>query len=265
MAQFALGQWSPDTQANTPTSTLCRDVSPELDEVDSFPTPIPRPQHLPLRITSLIPALAKLDALYDPEDHMNTREEYDLNDTMTQEGAAAYYDHNVKRMAYVQLSARRLQAAMGMCNANTFNLPLDTPKRVIPPAGLMDGYKPIPVTPLAAHSSSLFGPPIKGAPQKDTRRAARVIRKKDSGIGLNDQTTPVPIGLEVIDKKTGKGLREFMLAKGKEHGIRKREAKEISFWDFTTNLRTCVPKQEQLFLYDVTEPGDRIDVYEIDL
>jgi len=258
-------QWLPENRAYTEHATLDRDVSPELDEVDSFPTPRPPPRNLPLRISSLGPSLAKLDALYGPDYHMNTRDEYDIHDMKTIEGATAFHEHNAQRMAYVQLSSQRLQAAMGICNVNAFDLPLDTAKRVITPPGLLDGYKPISITPLTAHNIAPVIAPSNGVSQGAADCGARVLRKKDSGVSLSGQTKPFPIGMDNIDKETGKGLREFMLAKGKEHGMRKREAKEISFWDFTTDLKTSVAKKERALLYDVTEPGDRIDVYEIDL
>jgi len=245
--------------------TFVREVSSELDEIDSFPTPMPRPQNLPLRILSLGPALLKLDALYNPEDHMNTRDEYSTHNAKSKEGVVAFEEHNKTRMAYVQLASQRLQAATGMSNANTFDLPSDTTKRVIVPPSLLDGYKPIPITPLTTHNI----PPVsslKGGPaQEATDGTTRVLCKKDSGISLSGQTTPVPVGIETIDRETGKGLREFMLAKGKEHGMRKREAKEISFWDFKTDLKTCERQEEEFVGYDVAEPGDRIDLYEIDL
>ncbi|KAH6713515.1 hypothetical protein BKA61DRAFT_457145, partial [Leptodontidium sp. MPI-SDFR-AT-0119] len=42
-----------------------------------------------------------------------------------------------------------------------------------------------------------------------------------------------------VDEKTGKGLREWLLSRGKETGTqRKRECRSISFHDFTPDMRT---------------------------
>lgn len=73
------------------------------------------------------------------------------------------------------------------------------------------------------------------------------------------------VGLHVVDKDTGQGLREFLLQKGKEGGMSKRECKSISIHDFTPDVRTLQHTNVLLAHYDVKDPGERCDVYEVDL
>ncbi|KAG9243610.1 hypothetical protein BJ878DRAFT_510016 [Calycina marina] len=243
--------WSPETLTRNRTSTLC---APELEmkPIDSFPTHRPAPKYLPIRTLALGPALDKLDAVHKPAPYTPPSEGKEA-DLTTKEGFVAFQNTWNTRAPYVQLASQRLQATMGVCNDNVFELP-DSPKLLSPP-GLFANYKPIHMTPLFGHCGN----------KQDPVGTPRVLRKKDSGISLGGQTTSVPVGIETVDKVTGKGLREFMLQKGKELGMRKRDAKDISFWDFTPDLRTSAPKEEQFVRYGVMEPGDRIDIYEIDL
>lgn len=85
--------------------------------------------------------------------------------------------------------------------------------------------------------------------------------RRESGIGLVPKS---PVGMQSVDKKTGKGLREFLLQKGKECGMRKQECKSITFHDFTPDMRTGQHQNVMLGHY-AAEMGERVDVYEVDL
>jgi hypothetical protein len=100
-----------------------------------------------------------------------------------------------------------------------------------------------------------------GLLSKLAARGAAGNARVDSGVGFIPK---IPVGMHVVDKTTGKGLREFMLQKGKECGMRKRECKSITFHDFNPTMATGLPSNVLLGHYGV-EKGERIDVYEVDL
>ena len=68
-----------------------------------------------------------------------------------------------------------------------------------------------------------------------------------------------------VDPNTGKGLREWLLSKGKEYGMRKRECRSISFHDFTPDMRSNGWSNKLLGHYAANSAGERVDFYEIDL
>ena len=225
-------QWSPYTQANTRSSTL-RSFSPVCFDPNDFPTPRTPPKGLPLRPLPQSPALAKLDAAIAPLS-LNSSPSEDSNDDLTMKKALRRLEKNIKsREPYVQLASDRLHTVLGLRNESVFDLP-ETPMRISP--------------------TVIQGP-----------SSGRVIRKKDSGLDLNGLSTPIPKGFHSVDKETGKGLREFLLQKGKEYGYRKRECKSISFHDLSSDIRTGQSEPRLLALYDFNGPSNRVDVYEVDL
>jgi len=72
------------------------------------------------------------------------------------------------------------------------------------------------------------------------------------------------VGMHVVDKHTGKGLREFLLLKGSECGMRKLECKSVSFHDTTPAMRGGF-RNVLLGHYGCGTGSDRVDCYEVDL
>ena len=138
---------------------------------------------------------------------------------------------------------------MGLRNENIFDLP--TGIACSPPGGMR----------------GLGGGFGSGSPDAGTSMRAneRGVKRKDSAIGLAGMASRSPLGFHVVDKETGKGLREFLLQRGKEGGMRKRECRSISFHDFTPELRKGSFRNVLLAHYGVENAGERIDCYEVDL
>jgi hypothetical protein len=101
----------------------------------------------------------------------------------------------------------------------------------------------------------------KGGVKAKASARAGGISQKYSGAGFVPKS---PLGMQTVDKETGKGLREFLLQKGKECGMRKRGCKSITFHDFTPDMRTGSHQNVLLGHYGV-EKGERVDVYEVEL
>ncbi|KAH8596883.1 hypothetical protein B0O99DRAFT_739984 [Bisporella sp. PMI_857] len=239
-----VSKWSPSTLTQTQKLTLSSTYN---DPPTAFPAPIPPPIDLPLRPTPQIPALEKLDAV-----HNNPSSQIILNDgndlEQQQQAYKKFQQHIKGRVPYAQLASSRLQAAIGLNNTNTFDLP-EMPKSTYEPYGLR-----VPLLAPAPKNGLVW------------------LRKKDSGVNLGRDGGPgglkaaLPLGMDNgIDKETGNGLREFLLAKGKEYGMRKLECRSISFHDFTPDLHTMVYRNVLLGHYAVTGVSDRADVYEVDL
>lgn len=69
-----------------------------------------------------------------------------------------------------------------------------------------------------------------------------------------------------VNKLTGAGLREFLLLKGEQGLVRKRECNSITFCDFTSDLTTGIFQKKMLGHWTaLREKGERIEVYEVDL
>jgi hypothetical protein len=68
-----------------------------------------------------------------------------------------------------------------------------------------------------------------------------------------------------VDPQTGKGLREWLLSKGKEFGMRKRECRSISFHDFTPDMRNNSWSNKLLGHFVGEGARERVDFYELDL
>ena len=160
--------------------------------------------------------------------------------------------HIKARTPYIQLASARLQAACGIRNDSPFDLP-EPPKRNLSPS--MQALYDMPQEGFAGSTKQVVAGGMKA------KSASRGGERKESGIGFVPKS---PVGMQAIDKETGKGLREFFLQKGKECGMRKQECKSISFHDFTPDMRTGNHQNVLLGHYGV-EKGERVDVYEVDL
>ncbi len=152
------------------------------------------------------------------------------------------------RTPYIELASRRFQAAAGLRN----DLPFDLPE--------------LPMRKLSPNMQALYNVSQEGftasSLDKGGSRAMSAARgKKDGGIAFTPKS---PVGIEAVDRETGKGLREFMLQKAKECGMRKRECKSIGFYDFTPDMRSGF-HQNLLLGHYAAEEGERVDVYEVDL
>ena len=69
-----------------------------------------------------------------------------------------------------------------------------------------------------------------------------------------------------VEKETGRGLREYLLLKGKEGGMQKKiSCRSLEFYDFTPgDLRTSRPRNVLLSRYGA-ERGAKVDFYEVEL
>ncbi|KAH9217041.1 hypothetical protein DL95DRAFT_444927 [Leptodontidium sp. 2 PMI_412] len=162
------------------------------------------------------------------------------------------------RTPYAVLASQSLQAVLGEKNTLDFELP-QVPFNMTPSFGRIASTPPgLPNT-----LSPSFSPRTSSASNTNDRR-------KDSGIYLPSQRSPLspisPWGFNQVDEKTGKGLREWLLSRGKETGTqRKRECRSISFHDFTPDMRTGMHANVLVAHYSGGGLHERADVYEVDL
>ncbi|KAG4427821.1 hypothetical protein IFR05_016695, partial [Cadophora sp. M221] len=162
------------------------------------------------------------------------------------------------RTPYAVLASQSLQAVLGEKNTLDFELP-QVPLNMTPSFGRI--------------ASTPSGSPNTLSPSfsPHTSSASNAIdRRKDSGIYLPSQRSPLspisPWGFNQVDEKTGKGLREWLLSRGKETGTqRKRECRSISFHDFTPDMRTGMHANVLVAHYNGGGLHERADVYEVDL
>lgn len=229
----------------------------------TFPYQLSPPTGLPIRPVSQNPAFAALDAVYNKSSHpilasqgmgcggYNEKED----ETRNKDALKTLEAHIKDRTPYAQLASARLQAVCGVRNDNAFDLP-EFPKRNLSPS--MQSLYDMPKQHLASFPKS--NGDKGGVKVKAAARNSGGITRIDSGVGFVPKSPIAP----TVDKETGKGLREFLLQKGKECGMRKRECKSISFHDFTPDMRNGLHKNILLGHYGV-EKGERVDIYEVDL
>ncbi|KAI9046623.1 hypothetical protein LZ554_009366 [Drepanopeziza brunnea f. sp. 'monogermtubi'] len=169
-------------------------------------------------------------------------------------------EHLKARMGFVALANDRLQAAVGERNSWAFELPEVLLHRT-------------PAT-FGSHlnAPNHRNPPILGNANLTPSSAAKHRsngRRKDSGVALG-RVPPTPLSPLVIsgqvDEVTGKGLREWLLSRGKESGTqKKRECRNIAFHDFTPDAHTGNHSNVLLACYSGGGINERVDAYEIDL
>ena len=226
-----------------------------------FPPQISPPCNVPLRPPPQAPAFAALDAVFNKTSHPKLGSQgiacggYNEEEDETRNKAAlkTLERHIQDRTPYAELASARLQAICGVRNETVFELP-ELAKRNLSPS----------VRALYDKCEVEFGKPnVDKGGMKATAvaRSGGALGRKDGGIGFTPKS---PLGMQLVDKETGKGLREFLLQKGKECGMRKRECKSITFHDFTPDMRTGNHRNILLGHYEA-DKGERVNVYEVDL
>lgn len=175
------------------------------------------------------------------------------------------------RTPYVQLASRRLQAATGSCNEETFTLPQMNRSHLTPTIQALynshNGTRLVgsPSARSVANSSTT-SPTITVNENGFARQVVVDNRRKDSGVGLMSPISPIFASGSQVDEATGAGLREWLLSHGKMNGsIKKRVCKSISFHDFTPEKKTGRFSNVLLAHYAVGSSSERVDVYEVDL
>jgi hypothetical protein len=225
-----------------------------------FPEQLPPPTGLPIRPPSQDTNFPELDTVYNKSllsifgSHgMSCGSNNEEEDERRNQVALKTLEQHIKaRMPYIRLASARIQAACGVRNELPFDLP-ELPKRNLSPN--MQALYNMPKEGFA--NSATSGMDKGGVKAKPAARGGR----KDNGIGFLPKS---PVGMQVVDKETGKGLREFLLQQGKERGMRKQKCKSIAFHDFTPDIRTGNHRNVLLGHYSA-EKGERVDVYEVDL
>lgn len=223
-----------------------------------FPDLFPPPTDIPLRLPPQDPALEELDKVYERSHHPFLGSQglgcggynQKTDESCNNDALKALEQHIKARTPYIQLASSRLQAACSVRNESPFDLPKD-PMRNLSPN--MQGFPP------QGGSTNFPMPGDKGGVKAIS--CGRGNGRKDSGIGFIPKS---PIGMHGVDAETGKGLREFLLQKGKEYGMRKRECKSISLHDFTPDMRSGRHQNVLLGHYE-SGNGQRVDAYEVDL
>jgi hypothetical protein len=102
----------------------------------------------------------------------------------------------------------------------------------------------------------------------DAGTAARTLARNGfsfSPYNLNPLSPLSPLNTPSVDLVTGKGLREWLLSKGKEFGMRKKECRSISFHDFTPDMRNNNWSNKLLGHFVSDGARERVDYYEVDL
>lgn len=118
------------------------------------------------------------------------------------------------------------------------------------------------------------GPGLRGvseaasnSSEHGSTESGNAVDESDSPGGSNSNSnlpkTP-PKLMHLVDKVTGKGLREYLLHKGKEYGMRKLECQSIAFHDFTPKGAT-ESFSNILLAYYAAGKSERITVYEVNL
>ena len=232
-----------------------------------FPPILPTPNGPPSRVQPQLPALRSLDkdipiskilrggneseaqAESCCQDIRNPHDRgYDSAQDETRNKAALKQleAHIKERGPYVHLASSRLQAAMRMRNTLPFNLPQPSISKPIPALNAMR------LASAGMYTSSDSGAKtmLEARDRSGSRASAKSVKKS--------------MKMYTVDQETGKGLREFLLAKGKELGHKKRVCKSISIHDFTPDIRTLAYQNVLLAHYDA-EIKEGVTTYEVDL
>ena len=266
-ADSRYGDSAPGTKTSLPTVNTKTHMSTLRNSIHSPPKGflpfLPPPLNLPVRVASNIEALAQLDAIYQHKlDNGHEPVEFGgqtsgrggpPEEIRTKNAIKALERHIQHRLPYVQLASRRLQAVTGERN----ELPFD-----LPDFGLNSPWSPM------SAGYRVNGPHLDAG-----GLAARAVArggigsgggKKDCRIGMVPSPRSPKGMFHSVEKETGRGLREFLLLKGKEYGMRKRECRSISFHDLTPHEPNQTFSNVLLGHYSVKR-SERVDVYEINL
>ncbi|KAH7346813.1 hypothetical protein BKA65DRAFT_585886 [Rhexocercosporidium sp. MPI-PUGE-AT-0058] len=257
--------YPPLISSQAPTTTTMTDSPDNLPTLtEPFPPLLPAPSNLQIRFQDQDATHSTLDAALSlkeeeeglppllDEGRMVAKGRYEAleeEDELSVRQARKALDEFVRnKTPYAVLASQRLQAVVGEKNSLGFELP----------------QVPLNMTPLFGRiASTTSGPPNLSVGNANDRR-------KDSGIYLPQQRSPLspisPFPFGQVDEKTGKGLREWLLSRGKETGTqRKRECRSISFHDFTPDMRTGTHSNVLVAHYNGGGLHERADVYEVDL
>jgi hypothetical protein len=234
-----------------------------------FPPLLPAPEGPPLRIQPQIQALHSLDRNLstsrvlgdgrksETQDESRCRDignpynrRYNsARDEMRSEAAFKQLEAHIReRGPYVRIASSRLQAAMRMRNTLPYHLPQPSVPRHTPALKTMSHTSAGMDILSDSGATTMLKVGGRGVPRSAAKFAS--IKK--------------PTKMYTVDQETGKGLREFLLAKGQELGHEERECKSISIHDFTPDIRTLAYQNVLLGHYD-TEMGERVAAYEVDL
>ncbi|RFU26028.1 hypothetical protein B7463_g10317, partial [Scytalidium lignicola] len=172
------------------------------------------------------------------------------------------WKHVERRQPFAQSASAKLQAIVGVRNETPFQVP-ETP---VPPVVLNLMRQSRDQNNRFARDGFLNN--IRGY-----GRGPGQVGVGGVGIGVGgpqrgggyDIPLRSPIGMHVVNKYTGAGLREFLLTRGNELGSGRRELKSISFFDCTPDIRTNAEKSVKLAEYDNRSPRHRCNYYEVDL
>lgn len=145
----------------------------------------------------------------------------------------------------IQSASKRLQAAMGVRNDLPFALPRRSVEREVF-QNLSGAWRESAL----ALSRALGG--------------AAGLSGGEGGSGSGDGDGIEQGGLEgLVDEKTGRGLREFLLTQGTN--VRKLSCRSVSFHNLTPEMGTRQHRNEVLGHYQALLASDRVDCYEVDL
>lgn len=151
--------------------------------------------------------------------------------------------HIKERGPYVQLASSRLQAAMRIRNELPFDFPQALPKPVLKN------------TRRASASRNTT---------TDTTGKTTFKARGRTGARAADKPIKKPMKMYTVDEHTGKGLREFLVEKGKERGHKNVKCKSVSIHDITPDMKTLA-HQNVLLGHFNTANGARAEAYEVDL
>jgi hypothetical protein len=205
---------------------------PPSNPATTFPTPLP-PPNIPLRLPPLLdsPILPGSDLILAnrPED----------DEARNNEAYRMLMSHKKDRTPYVLNASERLQAVLNLRNELPFELPT-TPSQ----------------------KRSPLAPALKGLGIEGLGLGLDVPRGVKRDHHGTPTLTPTPTGMNAA--VTEQGLREFLLQRGKEGGMKKVQCSSVTFHDFTPDLRTHA-HQNRVLGHCGAERGCRVDYYEVDL
>jgi hypothetical protein len=221
-------------------STSTPSQRPLTPPIITLPPRLGTPEGLDLRIQPQTPEFVRLDAELSRSSHSSNRSTPHLDEALNR-----LEKHITNRLPYAQFASMRLHAATGIRNESIFDLPE------------LQRFNPAPAL--------IRGPFVSSSTRLSATSISAMNRRKDSGISLYAGVLGEAAGMHVVNKETGKGLREFLLLKGSEYGFRKLECKSVSFHDTTPEISSGEFRNVLLGHYAKTASTDRVDLYEVDL
>ncbi|KAG9229787.1 hypothetical protein BJ875DRAFT_521997 [Amylocarpus encephaloides] len=245
---------------------------------DAFPPFLPAPTDIPIRLPCQEAQLAELDNMFNRKKHAKKGGALSATDeTRNRELGKGYASWIDECTPYVKSASTRLQAVMGERNDMEFELP-EYPLQRSP---LRD------ITTLLTdleRSRPAMSPALKRV--WDTESGTKQIKRARSAAEFDHATSSAdnlfheelcrddsPVGglyetLEglggKIDKETGRGLREYLMKMGEEHGMTVQVCDSITLLDFTPETMFELPNVKLMKHYQSGE-GWGIEVREANL